>query len=162
MRFLLAIMLMLTITACGSNKDASTGAGELSKEEQEYVDLVLADDYESLKSATKGKDNDIQYDYNYLAQAFIKEKDLKDRFGEDLDIKIEFEVLIAYQNLESIIKYVDGFDYGNKDVNEKIDNLEKWAKKGQADLKDRYEKVAEKQKAYEEEMENLKKEAENK
>lgn len=159
MRILVIFMLMLTITACGSN-NASTTAGEVTGEEKKYIDLVFKDDYQTLLSTTQERDNELQFDYNYLAQALIKKETLVNKYGENLEIKLDFEVLIAYRNLESILKYIDDFNYGDDEIKNSVDLLEKWAIEKQNSLKDRYEEVAKKQKEYEDKMEKLNKEAE--
>lgn len=87
-------MAILVLSGCASNKETSEKVNaenkkdeytrEITEEEKEYIQLVLDEDYETLAEKTKSNEGRLKIDYNWLATALEKYKDISEN-GENYD-----------------------------------------------------------------------------
>jgi len=141
--FSAALVLSLGLGACGEEKQdndkVSTDSEiveaysrEITAEEQEYIQLVINDDFDTLITKTEGKANEIQQDYNNLGLAFEKFNGV----DENLPRVFTSATLLKY---EYVLKKLEEIKYIPDEIKEKVNELkivakekeEKWIKKSE-------------------------------
>ncbi|MDM5229910.1 hypothetical protein [Lysinibacillus pakistanensis] len=141
--FSAALVLSLGLGACGEEKQDNDKVNadseiveaysrEITAEEQEYIQLVINDDFDTLITKTEGKANEIQQDYNNLGLAFEKFNGV----DENLPRVFTSATLLKY---EYVLKKLEEIKYIPDEIKEKVNELiivakekeEKWIKKSE-------------------------------
>lgn len=141
--FSAVLVLSLGLAACSGEKQDSDKVSadskiveaysrEITAEEQEYIQLVMNDDFDTLITKTERKVNEIQQDYNNLALAFEKFNGV----DENLPIMFTYATKVKYVY---VLERLEEIKYIPDEIKEKVNELkivakekeEKWNKKSE-------------------------------
>lgn len=141
--FSAALVFSLGLAACNGEKQDSDKVSadsdiveaysrEITAEEQEYIKLVMNDDFDTLITKTEGKTNEIQQDYNNLGLAFEKFNGVDENLPSMFTYATQAKYTYVLKRLEDI-KFIPG------EIKEKVNELkivakekeEKWKKKSE-------------------------------
>ncbi|MGG2055916.1 hypothetical protein ABFY48_16135 [Lysinibacillus pakistanensis] len=130
--FISALVLSLGLGACGEEKQDNDKVSadseiveaysrEITAEEQEYIQLVINDDFDTLITKTEGKANEVQQDYNNLALAYEKFNGIDENLPNVFTTATHLKYVYVLERLEEI-KYIPD------EIKEKVNELQVVAK----------------------------------
>jgi len=128
----LVLSLGLGLGACGEEKQDNDKVNadseiveaysrEITAEEQEYIQLVINDDFDTLITKTEGKANEVQQDYNNLALAYEKFNGIDENLPNVFTTATHLKYVYVLERLEEI-KYIPD------EIKEKVNELQVVAK----------------------------------
>lgn len=147
----LILVLLLALTACGTQEkedtatpkenksEESTNAAkdnentrELTAEDEKYAELITAKDYETVVRETGSLKSESQKDFYYIASAFIKNNEIQTKTYDPNDpnaIVTDHKVIVNYLNRVKFLpdKIKDEVDGLRKSAEDKLAELEKEA-----------------------------------
>jgi len=148
-RVFMLLVATLVLTGCGSNNELSEKANtkvtkneytrEITEEEREYIQLVLNEDYDTLKEKTQSNEGRLKIDYNWLASALETYKDISEN-GENYS---NGELSGRYDTVLRHLKFVK---YIPDELKEKIEKVKKISTEKEEYYSDLYEEELEQEK----------------